>query len=58
MLGEKKYSVLWMGVVYHHKFTKQHCFKKKKEKEMIWNSKKRQCQRMFILPHNCTHLTR
>ena len=38
MLGGKKYCVLWMGVVYHHKFAKQHCFKKKKE--MIWNSKK------------------
>ena len=22
------------------------------------NSKERQCQRMFRLPHNCTHLTR
>jgi len=23
-----------------------------------FNSKERQCQRMFKLPHNCTHLTR
>ena len=26
-------------------------------KRSVFNLKERQCQRMFKLPHNCTHLT-